>query len=118
MSQDNFFSVDRLVEFGLGVAVAQQMSNSMNAMLENTKMPGAMSNCYAAATQGSYFVMIDDKQAGPFSEEEIFRLIAQGNITKTTYLWKPGMPQWNTAENIPEILKIVALTPPPFKPGV
>lgn len=118
MNQDSFFSVDRLVEFGLGLAIAQQMSNSMNTMLENTKMPGAMDNFYVAPTQGPYFVMIDGKQAGPFSEEEISRLIAQEMITKTTYVWKPGMIQWNTAENVPEILKIVALTPPPFNPGV
>ena len=57
---------------------------------------------------------IEGKQAGPFSEEEIARLICEGKVDKTTYVWRPGMPQWARAENVPEVLKIVALTPPPL----
>ena len=30
MNDQNFFSIDRLVEFGMSVAIAQQMVQSMN----------------------------------------------------------------------------------------
>lgn len=117
MNQDNFFSIERLVEFGLGVAVAQQMTQSMNSMLRNTPMPTVMNQAGLLSLAGHYFVVIDGGQAGPFSAEDIARLIIDGKVTKGTYVWKPGMAQWNTAENVPEVLKIVALTPPPFIPG-
>jgi hypothetical protein len=51
---------------------------------------------------------------GPFSEQELSRLIADKKIVKETYIWKPGMPKWEIAEKLPEILKLVALAPPPF----
>lgn len=118
MNTDNFFSIDRLVEFGLGIGVAQQMVKSMNHALQNAHIPGAM-NPMGGATRppSSFFVILDDKQAGPFSEDELSRLIAQGTVTKETYVWKGGMPRWERCENVPEVLRLVALCPPPFNPG-
>ena len=118
MNNDNYFSIDRLVEFGLGMAVAQQMVKSMNHALANTVIPGAMNPMGAQRFPNTYFVIIDGKQAGPFSAAELSRLIAEGKVGKTSYVWTPGMSKWDQAENVAEVLKIVALTPPPFAPEV
>lgn len=115
MDNDNFFSIDRLIEFGLGMAVAQQMVQSMNHALSNTFIPGSM-NPIGAARPLTYFAILEEKQAGPFSEQELARLITEGKISRTTYLWMPGMAAWDRAEHIAEVLKIVALCPPPFQP--
>lgn len=117
MDNDNMFSIDRLVEFGLGIGVAQQMVKSMNHALQNTYIPGTM-NPMAGGTQlpTAFHVILDGKQAGPFSEGELTRLIAQGSVDKSTYVWKAGMPNWQRCENVPEVLRLVALCPPPFKP--
>lgn len=45
---------------------------------------------------------------------ELSRLIAEKKIVKETYIWKPGMSQWKLAENITELLRLVAITPPPI----
>lgn len=37
-----------------------------------------------------------------------------GRLAKDSYVWKPGMPQWQIAKNTPEVLRLVALAPPPF----
>ncbi|WP_153111220.1 DUF4339 domain-containing protein [Propionivibrio limicola] len=118
MNNDNFFSIDRLVEFGLGLGVAQQMVNSMNHALRNTYIPGTMNPMEGTLQKppSAFFVILDGKQAGPFSEEELTRLIAQGAVDKATYAWKAGMPNWERCENVPEILRLVALCPPPFNP--
>jgi hypothetical protein len=116
MNNDNFFSIDRLVEFGLGIGVAQQMVKSMNHALANTYVPGPMSPMGAQRVPNTYFVVLDGKPAGPFSEEQISRLITEGKVTKTTYVWKPGMVKWELTENVPDVLKLVALSPPPFNP--
>jgi hypothetical protein len=114
MSNDNFFSIDRLVEFGLGVAVAQQMAASMNKVLQSTSMPGAMTPM--AGMPQRFFAMLDGNQAGPFSEDELAKLISSGQVSRGTYVWKPGMSNWLQAEKVPDVLRIVALVPPPFKP--
>lgn len=114
MNSDSFFSIDRLVEFGMGMAIAQQMVKTMNETMQNMYVPGAM-NPVQAPQQQFYYAMIDGKQAGPFSEQDLSRLITEKKIVKESYIWKPGMPNWEIAERLPEVLKLVALTPPEFK---
>jgi len=60
-----------------------------------------------------YYVVLDGRSAGPFSEQELSRLLQEQKVTRTTYLWKPGMPRWELAENLPDVLRLVALAPPP-----
>ena len=114
MNNDSFFSIDRLVEFGMGMAVAQQMVKTMNETMQSMHIPGTM-NPMQPQQQQFYYVMINEKQAGPFSERELSRLIAEKKVVKESYIWKPGMPNWEIAERLPEVLKLVALTPPEFK---
>ena len=42
MNDNNFFSVDRLVEFGMGMAMAQQMVNMMNKSMQQMYVPGSI----------------------------------------------------------------------------
>lgn len=114
MNEDSFFSINRLVEFGMGMAVAQQMVNTMNSSMSNMHVAGSMNTTQIVAPQ-FYYAIIDGNQAGPFSEQELSRLITEKKIVKETYIWKPGLPKWEIAEKLPEILKLVALAPPPFQ---
>lgn len=116
MDDNSFFSINRLVEFGMGMAVAQQMVKTMNHTMQDMYVPGAMNSMQAQEPQQSFFyAMIDDNQTGPFSEQELSRLITEKKISKETYIWKPGMSDWEIAEKIPEVLKLVILAPPPFQ---
>ena len=72
MDDNSFFSIDRLVEFGLGMGIAQQ------------------------------------------NDGELSQLISQKRINKDTLAWVPGLTAWKPIEQIPAILKVVALTPPPL----
>ena len=117
MNDDSFYSVNRLVEFGMSLAVAQQMAKSMNIAIDNMQVPGSM-NSFQQTQQQFYFVIIEEKQAGPFSEQELSRLISEGTINKETFIWKPGLQNWVIAEKLPEVLKLVVLTPPPFHQNI
>ena len=111
MSTD-FYSMDKLVEFGMSMAIANQMASSMNQTLNQMQVPGA-GKAMPTASDNIYFAVIDGSQSGPYSLTEFSRLIAEKKIVKETYIWKPGMPQWELAENVPEVLRLVAVTPPP-----
>lgn len=117
MDEANFFSINKLVEFGMGIAVAQQMVNAMNSAMSNMTIPGAMNSMQNTSPQ-FYYAMMDGHQAGPFSEQELSRLITDKKIVKETYIWKPGLAKWELAEKLPEILKLVALAPPPFQQNI
>jgi len=114
MNEESFFSINRLVEFGMSLAIAQQMVKTMNDAMSNMQIPGSM-NPMQPAQQQFYYAIIEGKQAGPFSEQELSRLISEKKVVKETYIWKPGLPKWEIAEKLPDVLRLVALSPPPFK---
>ena len=116
MTDVSFYSMDKLVEFGLGTAVAAQMMNSMNTNLQQMKMPG-VDNPMGASGDPVYFASLDGQASGPYSATELTRLIAEKKVVKETYIWKPGMFKWDLAQNLPEVLRLVALTPPPVPEG-
>ena len=111
MFDDSFFSADRLVEFGLGMAMAQQMVNTMNKTMQSMQVPGSMATM---PQLGNIHVAIDGKAMGPLTEAEFARLASERRINKDTLVWIPGMLAWKPVEQVPEVLKIVALTPPPL----
>lgn len=113
MSDNNFFSMEKLVEFGMGMSIANQMANSMNQTLNHMDIPGA-GKAMTNNVESIYYVVLEGKSAGPFSLTELSRMIAEKKVFKETYVWKPGMPQWNLVENVEEILRFVALMPPPI----
>jgi hypothetical protein len=113
MNDDSFFSVDRLVEFGLGVSIASQMVKMMNDSIQQMRVPGA-DNGMNRSTDNIYYVIIDGNRIGPLSQVDLSEMIADKKIDSSTYVWKPGMMGWKMASEVPEVLKIVALTPPAF----
>ncbi len=114
MDESSFFSMNNLVEFGMGMAVAQQMVKTMNHSIDNMKVPGSSSSI--PAPQSLYYAVIDGNQMGPLSEQDVNTLVRDKKIVNETYMWKPGMLTWKLAEKIPEVVRLVALTPPPIPP--
>ncbi len=125
MSNNSFFSMDKLVEFGMGMTVAKQMTQAMNEAMTSS-MQQIKGNSYsycqitppnnmeAAMPAKLIYTVFEGKQAGPFNESEIARLVFEKTLTKDTLVWMPGMSEWKKAEDVPEVLKIIALCPPPI----
>jgi len=113
MNEQSFFSIDRLVEFGLGMGIAQQMVGMMNQYMQSMYVPGSIQSMPKPMPQ-TYYVVIDCQQVGPLNDSEIMQLITQKRITKDTLAWVPGMTAWKPIEQVPAILKVIALTPPPI----
>lgn len=115
MNDQSFFSIDRLVEFGMSAAIAQQMVNSMNQTMQQMYVPGSIQSMpQPTAPQPVFYVGIDGQQVGPLNEQELARLVTEKRINKDTLGWMPGMPAWKPVAEIPAILKVIALTPPPM----
>lgn len=113
MDNDSFFSIDRLIEFGMGVAMAQQMVGMMNQTMRQMYVPGSIQTM-PAAQPISFYVAINGQPVGPISESEFNQMVTNKQITKDTLAWMPGMLAWKPIEQIPAILKVIAVAPPPI----
>ena len=113
MDNNSFFSIDRLVEFGLGIGIAQQMVGMMNQTMRQMYVPGSIQTM--PATQPvTFYVAINGQSVGPISESEFTQMVTNKQITKDILAWVPGMYTWKPIEQIPAILKVIAVAPPPI----
>ena len=115
----DFSSLDKLVEFGLGIGIATQMMNTMNQTLARTAYPGVGINPGLCSNPGldkaavtlpqSYYIVRDERLAGPLSEQELSSLVGKGMVRADTFCWRPGLDSWRLAEDIPEVNKLLLL---------
>ncbi len=98
-------SASDMVGMGAGMAMGQQMANSMN--VNSNATPPPLPNQIA-----QYFVAIDGKSEGPFSLEDVEKDLLSGSITNDTLIWTQGMSKWAEASTI--LTSSFAQTPPPL----
>jgi len=51
-------------------------------------------------------------QLGPLTREQVDELIEGGVIARDTYVWRAGMPQWITADSVPDLSQTFAVSGP------
>lgn len=97
----------------VGGAMGQQMAGMMNQMGQT------VNNGYQMANQQrppqipilQYYVLIGGQQTGPHNTKMLSQLIATGQLTPDTYVWKAGMANWDFAKNT-EINALFPVAPP------
>jgi len=114
MENESMFSAERLVEFGLGMAMARQMVEMFNQTMTpmNTTIPTpGLSPAFQRQpiSTPSIYVGIDGKPMGPLSEYEFLELYRNKRITKDSLVWISGMANWQRIEETPNILRIIAM---------
>lgn len=73
---------------------------------------------------GDWYYIGHYGQLGPLTREQIDELIDGGVITRETYVWKTGMPDWLPADRVQDLASAFraaesfAAPPPPPTPGV
>ena len=98
-------SASDMVGMGAGLAMGQQMANSINQT--NTNTPPPLPNKIA-----QYFVAVESKSEGPYSLENIQEFINDGSINRETLIWTQGMKKWAEASTV--LSDTFSQTPPPL----
>lgn len=94
---------------GIGASFGQQMNNiSGQTMGAQTPPPPPV--------ETAYHVIINGVQQGPVGMSALQNMVAQGSVTRETYVWKNGMPQWSKAGDCPELKALFGAAPPPPPP--
>ena len=116
MSNDNNFnSIEKMMEFGMSMSVAQQMMQTMNHAMSNIQTPQFNNINMPVPAPKHFFALVNEIPQGPLSESELTGHILAGRVQKTTMVWLQGMQSWMPAEQVMDVNKLFALVPPPIK---
>jgi membrane protease subunit (stomatin/prohibitin family) len=114
------------VGLGMGMALGQQMAQALGQ--QQAPAQAAPAPAAAAApppmpgmppplpTAPSWFIGVGGQQAGPFDVAGLQAEAAAGRLTRSTLVWRNGMPQWTAADQVGELGPVFANTPPPLPP--
>lgn len=93
------------IGMGMGFAVAKEMSQGLNK--QATSPP-------AIPASVSYYIAIEGKQQGPFSNSQIQQKIQAGEIKRTTLIWYAGLAEWTQAGQDLTLSDVFKHMPPPL----
>lgn len=97
MSDSSMF--DKVVEFGMGMAICQQIPQMMNSANSSANQPAPPPIPKATA----YFLAIGGKQYGPYTIEQLRPFVPTGQINAQTLVWCQGMGAWEPASARPDL---------------
>lgn len=66
---------------------------------------------------GQWFYVHNGSTAGPVAADVLARLVSEGVVLPTTYVWQEGMPSWVPASGVPGLLPPPPPFPSPFPQG-
>lgn len=104
--------LEKMMELGIGMSVIQQMPAMMEGMMPKPSSPSTTQGSPPPTqlTRTQYYMVVDNAQAGPFTEEELVKLIQNDLLRQDTLVWKTGMAAWTPAAQVPEVNKLFILT--------
>lgn len=110
MTEQTFPTLDRLMEFGLSMGLAQQMISMMNNTMKTMQIPETAQPIQPRV--GEWYIVVDNKASGPFSETDIKKRLLSKELNKDSLVWCQGMSHWQSIEHTPAILKLFMQLPP------
>jgi hypothetical protein len=106
--------------FGAGMGAGAAIGHQMGAALAGAASANPVTSqplpppIPLAAT---FHVAINGAQAGPFDVPTIAKKAQSGEITRATLVWKPGMANWISADQVAELADLFKNVPPPLPNG-
>ena len=100
--------IQKMMELGIGLSMVQQMPAMMNGVFAASVPSGTTGAITPPPPTGTY-IAVDGKQAGPFTDNELQRMVQGGLVEGETLVWRQGMPQWKKASEVPEVNKLIML---------
>ena len=96
----------------MGGAMGQQMAGMMNQMGQTVNQNLQQANQMPPQVpQMNFYVLIAGQQTGPHNTTQLSQLIASGQLTPDSYVWKAGMASWDYAKNT-EVNTLFPVAPP------
>ena len=108
--EDTSNFLEKMMELGIGMSVLQQMPKMMEGVMPNITPASANATTPPPIQQpAEVYIVVDNTQAGPFSQEDLVKLIQNDMLSQNTLVWKSGMANWQPASQVPEVNKLFIL---------
>lgn len=125
-SGGGFNPAGMMAGMAMGSAIGQNMAGMMNGALGglNQQMPPQMAGATVPPPPpplSQYNVAVNGQTTGPYTVQVLSQMLAGGQFSKDSLVWKSGMTNWQAAGEIPELAALFtqnAPPPPPVPPAL
>ena len=101
----------------VGGAVGQNIAGSMNNMMSGiNQQPQAVNVAPPPIPTVSYHIAVNGQAIGPYDINTLAGMVASGQVTASTLVWKNGMAVWNRADSVDELKGLFGNAMPPVPP--
>lgn len=110
MAEDSGQFLEKMMELGIGLSMIQQMPAMINSVMPQADQTSSNVTPPPVQQQSQTYMAVDNTQAGPFSDEELVKLIQNNLLTPETLVWKQGMAAWTPASGVADVNKLFILS--------
>ena len=103
-----------MASMSVGGAVGQNIAGAMNNMMDGIQQPVQSGMTPPPIPTAVYHVAINGQATGPFDATTLAQMVASGQLTANSLVWKNGMAQWATAGTVDELKNLLANGMPPI----
>lgn len=105
-----------MASMAVGGAVGQNIAGAMNNMMGGIQQPVQSGMTPPPIPAAVYHVAVNGQATGPFDATTLAQMVASGQLTANSLVWKNGMAQWAKAGTVDELKNIFANVMPPIPP--
>ena len=105
-----------MASMAVGGAVGQNIAGAMNNMMGGIQQPVQSGMTPPPIPAAVYHVAVNGQATGPFDATTLAQMVASGQLTANSLVWKNGMAQWAKAGTVDELKNTFANVMPPIPP--
>lgn len=105
-----------MASMAVGGTVGQNIAGAMNNMMGGINQQTTPGTIPPPIPVVEYHVAINGQAAGPFALSALTQMVAVGQFTADSLVWKNGMAQWVKAGTVDELKGLFANAMPPIPP--
>ena len=103
-----------MASMAVGGAVGQNIAGAMNNMMGGIQQPVQSGMTTPPIPTAVYHVAVNGQVTGPFDATTLAQMVASGQLTANSLVWKNGMAQWAKAGTVDELKNLLANGMPPI----
>lgn len=111
MSGGGFNPAGMMAGMAIGSAIGQNVAGNMSGMMQGLNQPQQTPPPIPTVV---YNVAVNGSSTGPYDLQTLSQMIAVGQVTKDTLVWKAGLPEWIKAGDADDLKTFFNMTPPPI----
>lgn len=109
---DGFNMAAMMASMAVGGAVGQNIAGAMNNMMGGINQPTQAGMTPPPIQTTAYHVAVNGQATGPFDISILAQMVASGQLTTDSLVWKTGMTQWAKAGVVDELKNLFSIIPP------